>query len=196
MGKKKMTFAGAMSKVPAKAWEQARNAEPGGKRELPVIDDGVYPCRMKSAKADTDKDGNPYVVLPLVVTEGEFEGVKLEKFHSLKDWDADLPRLVKTLKGAGYQGFDNCKPTEVGKLIESIVADVNDSEPEVMVSVKNGTYTATRDTDDYKKGDDVPKLDVYINRPKSVEEGAAIQSPAKKSTKAPAKKPAKKATRR
>lgn len=187
VAKKKMTFEGAFAKVPKKAWEVARQAEPGGKRERPVIDDGVYPCELRDAKADTDGDGNPYVVIPCFVIEGEFAGVRLEKFHSLKDWDADLPRLVKTLKGAGYE-ITEPDPAKAGGLIKSIIADINANHPQAMVSAKNGTYTAKKDTEDYKKGDEVPKLDVYINRPLSVEEGATTKAPAKKPVAARGKK--------
>ena len=189
MAKKKMTFAGAFAKVPKKAWEAARDVEVGGKRKLPVIEDGVYPCELKDAKADTDGQGNPYVSIKCVVLDGEYKGVRLDKFHSLKDWEQDLPRCTKTLKGAGYQFPEDADVRQAGKLIEDIVKDINESHPHVMVSVKNGTYTAKSDTDDYKKGDEVPKLDVYINRPLSVEEGAA---PAP----APAKKPAAKRGRK
>lgn len=173
MAKKKMTFEGAMAKVPKGAWDAARQAEPMGKRQLPVIDDGVYPCELKDAKADCDKDGNPYVSFQCVVISGEFKNVRLDKFHSLKDWEADLPRLVKTLKGAGYEITEE-DPRKVPALIKGIVDDINKSHPQVMVSVKNGTYVAKSDTSDYKKGDEVPKLDVYVNRPVSVEEGATV----------------------
>ncbi len=184
--KKKATFAGAMAKAPKKAWESARAAEPGGKRELPQIDDGTYPCRMKKMKCDTsNKDGTPYVSITLVVLEGEFEGVVLDKFHSLKDWEQDLPRLVKTLKAAGYEFPDNITNEKAGEFIESIAEDVNSSEPEVMVAVENREYAATKDGDDYKKGDMIPAMNVYINRPRSEEEGAPAAKPAKK---APVKK--------
>ena len=188
MAKKKMTFSGAMSKAPKKVWDDARNTDVGGKRTLPEIEDGTYPCRMKKMKCDTDKYDKPYVAITLVVIEGEYEGVVLDKFHSLKVWDQDLPRLVKTLKGAGYEFPED---EEAGPLLEGIAADVAENEPEVMVAVANGTYTATRDTEDYKKGDEVPMLNVYINRPCSIEEGASVPASVKK---APAKKaPAKKA---
>lgn len=182
--KKKATFAGNMAKVPKKTWEAARTAEPGGKRELPQIEDGVYPCRMKKMKCDVDGNGNSYVAITLTVIDGEYEGVILDKFHSLKDFEADLPRLVKTLKGAGYEVPEQKDPAAYAALIEGIAKDVNDNEPEVLVSVQNGEYEAKRDTEDYKKGDMVPKLDVYINRPRSIEEGAATT----KTKKTPAKK--------
>jgi hypothetical protein len=193
MAKKKMTFAGAMTKAPKKAWEAARNAEVGGKRELPVIEDGNYPCRVKNAKGGVDSKDVPYVSYKLVVLEGEFEGITLDKFHSLKDWDIDLERLVKSLKGMGYTGFEEVGADKMGAFIENILADINESEPEVMVGVKNGTYTAKSDGENHKKGEEVPKLDIYVNRPRSVEEGAGTTAPPKKTAK---KAPAKKTTRK
>lgn len=189
MAKKTMTFGAAMDKAPKKAWEAARNAEPGGKRELPDIDDGVYPCRIKKAKGATDKNGNPYVVFTMIVLEGEFEGVTLEKFHSIKDWDTDMERLVKTVKGIGYQIPDKTPP---GTVMEEIIADINETQPEVMTSVENDTYEAKADGNGYKKGDSIRTLNVYINRPRSVEEGAAAAPASKPKTtkKAPAKKTA------
>lgn len=191
MAKTKATFAGALSKAPAKAWEKARAAEVGGKRELPEIEDGTYPCRVKLARSGIGKNDAPWVSYKLVVLEGPAEGVQLDKFHSVDDWDADLERLVKSFKGMGYTGFENVKPAQMGEFIESILADINASEPEVMVGVKNGTYTAKTKSGGHEVGDEVRKLDIYVNRPRSTEEGASTTAaPAAKKTakKAPAKK--------
>jgi len=200
MAKKKVTFAGAMGKVNSKVWSKAREVEPGGgMRTLPKIDDGVYPCFVTACKADTDKDGNPYMAFSLAVSEGEFKGVKLDKFHSIKDHEKDLERLVKTIKGIGYSIDEGMSPDE---FLEGVSADINDKgspQPEVMVAVKNGSYVPSQGP---RAGEEVATVDVFVNRPRSEEDGASSSpaAPAKgakatKATKAAPKKAAPKKTR-
>lgn len=193
MAKKKATFAGAMGKVNSKTWAAARAAEPGGERTLPVIDDGVYPCVVTGCRADTDKEGNPYMSFALTVSEGEFEGVKLDKFHSVKDHEVDLARLVKTVKGIGYEVDEGMTPDQ---WLEGVAADINDKnspQPEVFVQVKNGSYVGTHGAN---AGKEVKKVDVYINRPRSEEDGASSTPAPKKGPKPAKKAPAKKTTKR
>ena len=184
MAKKTATFAGAIGKVSGKVWSKAREAEPGGERTLPKIDDGVYPAEVTSCRADVDQNGNPYMAFSLKVIDGEFEGVKLDKFHSIKDPEKDLERLVKTIKGIGYTIDEGMSPDQ---FLEGVAADINDKDtptPEVMVAVKNGSYVAKQGKN---AGQEIATVDVFINRPRSEEDGAS-STPA-----APAKKAAKKA---
>lgn len=200
MAKKTATFAGAMGKVNGKVWSKAREAEPSsGVRELPVINDGTYPCVVTACKADVDKNETPYMAFSLSVSEGPFKGVKLDKFHSIKDHEKDLERLVKTIKGIGYTIDEGMSPDE---FLEGVAADINDKgspQPEVLVAVKNGSYIAKQGPN---AGQEVATVDVFINRPRSEEDGASSTpaAPAKKSTKAakaaPKKAAPKKAVKR
>lgn len=194
MAARKVTFAGAMGKVNSKAWEEARTAEPGGfKREVPDIADGNYPCVVSKIATGVTKQNAPYVSINLTVESGQYEGVKLDKFHQVVDQGKDLGYIVKDLKAIGYEEAKKGVSPDVW--IEACAADANESNPRVLVGVKNDTYTPTQGEN---AGQEVPVLRVYINRP--LEDGdngsdEAPVSPKKAAKSAPKKAAPKKAAK-
>lgn len=192
MAAKKATFEGAMSKVNPKAWEKARKAEPGGSGnfgEIPDIEDGVYPCVVTAARSGCDKNGTPWASFTLTVEKGQYEGTKLDKYHSIKDQEKDLEYLVKTLKGMGYE--EPGPKVAAGTWVAACIKDAISSKPRILVRVENDEYEG-------KKGENAGKmvrtLRIYVNRPLSDDEDGMDDAPTASPKKAAAtKKTAKKA---
>lgn len=183
---KQVSFKAAMTKVPKKVWEKAREtpAGGGGSFEVPDIQDGNYPAEVTDARCGMTKANEPYVSFTLTVFGDEqYDGVKLDKYHSIKDMDKDLPRVVKTIKGIGYDLPDDFNPED----LEDLIAQIKEDRPKVIAAVKNGEYKST------KTGEDVHKVDVYVNQP--YEESGASPKPSK-ATKASPKAAAKPAAKR
>lgn len=181
---KQVTFKSAMSKVPAKVWQKAKETPAGGgKFEIPDIQDGNYAARVVGARTGMTKGSpaTPYVSFTLeVFDDAQYDGVKLDKFHGIKDLEKDLPRVVKTIKGMGYNIPDDLPPEE----IEDLVAQIAKDEPEVVVAVKNDEY-------EDKKGETVRALLVYINQPYD----GKVEQPKAAAKGKPAAKPSKPAAR-
>ena len=186
---KQVSFKGAMSKVPAKVWDKAREtpAGGGGGFEVPDIQDGTYPAEVTAARCGMTQGNEPYVSFTLTVIDDEtYDGVKLDKYHSIKDMEKDLPRVVKTIKGMGYDLDENFNPED----LEDLVAQIAKEKPKVLAAVKNGEYQST------KTGETVHKVDVYVNQPYDGKVAAPKAKAAAKSAKAAKPAPAKPATKR
>ena len=175
---KSKTFAEAMEKVPEKVFAEAKKVQAGGTFELPDIMDGKYKAKWSGGECGIGGKGKiegiPYVRINFVVFDnGQYEGVKLEKFHTLKDMTKDLARVVKTFKGLGYEFEESFK----AKDLEKLVASANDDPPSCMLTVKNGEYTDG-------EGNERKKIEVYTDRPLAEDE----LQPVKKAPAAKAKK--------
>lgn len=160
---KSKTFAEAMEKVPEKVFNEAKKVQAGGGFELPVIANGKYKARFSGGECGIGTGrvaGIPFVRLNFVVFDSpDYDGIKLEKYHTLKDMAKDLARVVKTFKGLGYEFDEDFK----AKDLEKLMADANSSKPACLITVKNGEYTDN-------EGNEKKKVEVYTDRPLADEE--------------------------
>ena len=149
-------FASAIQKAAGgKAWEASRTVKDArGSFEDPEIDDGTYVARLTNGRTGSDKNGFPYAAFDFTVARGQFEGVTVSKFHSIRERGQrnvgqaldslfiDLQRLSPD------EDFSELDPEDIEGLVVDLVAE----EPVVQIGVKNNTV-----------GDKV-YINVFINK--------------------------------
>jgi hypothetical protein len=145
----------------AKSWKSARQAKAGGFADV-EIEDGTYPARFISGKADVSKKGMPYVNLKFkVLGDSEMQGLKPSRTDFLQDEDPERQEakqagFAKTMAGLGY-GVDELELGEVPELM----AELNKDCPLVEIYIKNW------ESDSGKTG-----YNLYVNRQLTDEEAA------------------------
>jgi hypothetical protein len=155
-------FAAAINKAGKAAWKEGKkNIKESGSFEQQPIDDGTYVATVESGRTGTDKNGNPYCALDFKVQRGEFQGVRVSKFHSVAEkgrrtYEQALGSLLTDLSRlAANVDIDELEPADV----ESLVEDLNDEKPVVQIGVQNSEYNGNN------------YINVYVN--KRLEDGDA-----------------------
>lgn len=159
-------FAAAVKKVGNDAWEQGKsNVKSGGSYEQQPIDDGTYVATVESGRTGTDKNGNPYVAFDFKVLRGEFQGVRLNKFHSIAEkgrrtLEQALGSLLTDVSRLASQDVADIQPEDV----ETLVSDLNDENPVVQIAVVNSEYNGNN------------YINVYVNKRLEDSDAPAIGS--------------------
>lgn len=135
-------FASAIQKAGGKAWEASRSVKDArGSFEDPEIDDGTYVAQLTNGRTGQDKNGFAYAAFDFTVARGQFEGVTVSKFHSIRERgqrtvEQALESLFIDLKRMEpAENFDEFEPEDIDTLIEDLVA----AKPILQIGVKNNT---------------------------------------------------------
>jgi len=144
------SFSSALSKIGGGAFNEAKKVKDSrGQYEKPNIEDGVYVASLVTARSGEDKNGFGYVAFDFVVSQGTFQGVKLNKFHSIRDRGnrtveqalaslfIDLQRLCP------QEDFAELNEEDVEEIISRLdpTTSINEEELSFQVNVKNnGEY--------------------------------------------------------
>lgn len=161
-------FAAAVKKVGDDAWEQGKsNVKSGGSYEQQPIDDGTYVATVESGRTGTDKNGNPYAAFDFKVQRGEFQGVRVSKFHSIAEKGK---RTIEQALGSLLTDVSRLASQEISGMtaedVESMVEDLNDENPIVQIAVVNSEYNGNN------------YINVYVNKRLEDADAPAIGSSA------------------
>lgn len=162
-----------------KQWEKSRKVEDGFGENLKYgeMEDGDYEARLVVARCGVTKKGKGDIFFSaqFAILDGEYEGKKLDVFHTLKD-QRNSDQMARTFKRLGYE-IENLEPND----IKEIVADLTKTPPDVMLRIANKSENAQGEAYDE------PRAFVNVQRVLG-DEGSEAEAPAKSSPKGGGKK--------
>lgn len=104
--------------------------------EQPLLDQGTYLARVKSAKAATSKSGNPKITVVFSIESEEEEGYTI--FHDITFTTKTIRTVQQNLKGLGFE-FNS----EVELDLDQLAADMKDVECYVLVDYSTASVNAS-----------------------------------------------------
>jgi hypothetical protein len=148
-------FAAAIKKVGGDAWEGGKkNVKSTGSYEQQPIDDGTYVATVQSGRTGTDKNGNAYAAFDFEVQRGEFQGVRVSKFHSIAEkgqrtLEQALGSLLTDLgRLAADVDVDSLEIDDV----DPLVTDLVEEKPVVQIGIRNSEFNGNN------------YINVYVNK--------------------------------
>ena len=147
---KNSSFASAMTSIKGGAFEEARKTKDNrGSFEKPEIEDGTYVTKLVSARSGIDKNSNGYCAFDFLVSRGDYEGIRLSKFHSIAERGnrtveqalsslfIDLQRLLP------QEDFTELSAEDVEEIISRLDPTTSTNEEELFFSIgvkNNGNF--------------------------------------------------------